>query len=185
VTGVQTCTLPICTSDLTCVEIITPCNIDIKLTLKSYSNGIVLTWLPRLENVTYKVYRNEEFMEEVTENTFKDFINFDKRYCYSVIAKCPADLESEPSNEKCVGNVSIDELENGIRIYPNPTTGEFLITNYELEIRNIEIYDVFGKKRQFSIINSQLSIEHLPTGVYFLHIKTETETFIRKVVKSN
>ena len=197
-----------CTSEPTCVETVTPCNIDVKLTLKSYLDGIVLTWLPKVENVTYKIYRNEEFMEEVAENTYTDLINFDKKYCYTIVAVCPAELESEPSNEECttVTTVSIDELDDGIKIYPNPTGDQLKITCYRHcgldpqspendeiagqarnDIYSVDIFDIMGKK-QLSTFNFQLStqidISSLPAGTYFLHIKTENGIVVRKVVKS-
>ena len=88
-----------------------------------------------------------------------------------------------------------------ISIYPNPTTGELRIRNYELGITNyettlgvsqlgiegVEIYDIVGKKQ--STVNCQLStdssidISHLPAGIYFVRITTEKGVFSKKVVK--
>jgi hypothetical protein len=176
-----------CTSDLTCIETVTPCNIDIELTLRSYEDGVILTWLPKLENVTYKVFRNEELMKEVAENSYKELLTYDEKYCYTVVAVCPADLESEPSNEECAGGVGIDELEDALKIYPNPTTGELIIKNYELKINNVEIFDVFGRcvlrHCEQSEAIQKINISFLPAGMYFMRITTETDSFIRKVVK--
>ena len=86
-----------------------------------------------------------------------------------------------------------------VKIYPNPTTGELTISfaelaptgaavdNGQLTINSVELYDVMEKK-QFSIFNSQLSIEkidisHLQAGVYFVKIKTDLGEEVRKVVK--
>ena len=185
-----------CTSETECVEIVTPCNIDIKLTLRSYLGGIILTWLPRVENVTYKVYRNEEFMEEVADNTFKDFIDFDEKYCYAVVAVCPAELESEPSNEACTTVVGIEDLPStsegrDVLVYPNPATGELIIESGELKIENIDVCDMLGRKvmtvteSQIANRTSQITLDlsNVPAGVYFLQIKTEQGTVMRKVVK--
>ena len=132
------------------------------------------------------MYRDGDFMEEAAENIYKEVLSsFDEKYCYTVIAVCPANLESEPSNEVCTTIVSIDELENGIKIYPNPTGDELKITYYRNDVQTIEIFDVMGRK-QPSTFNFQLStldISRLPAGIYFLQIKTENETFMRKVVK--
>jgi len=176
-----------CTSELICREIITPCNIDIKLTLKSYANGVVLSWKPQLENVKYKVYRNEEFIEEVKENSYKDFLsNFDERYCYIVVAVCPADLQSEPSNEECVGGVGIKETEKDdvVRIFPNPTTGELRIECEQLNIENVEIFDVFGRVVEIAHPPLRGGLGGLlPSGIYFIRITTENNVIVRKVVK--
>ena len=80
---------------------------------------------------------------------------------------------------------------NGITIYPNPTDGQLHI-GYEIcdnEICDIKIFDVMGKNVfQLSTLNSQLStqidISHLPTGVYFVEIKTETGVVTKKIIKN-
>jgi uncharacterized protein YjdB len=88
-----------------------------------------------------------------------------------------------------------------ITIYPNPTSGELQITSYELQVTGIEIFDMMGRKVQSPMFNVQGSetlnvkpetlnfetvtnISHLPTGVYFLRIQTETGVVIRKVIKN-
>ena len=77
-------------------------------------------------------------------------------------------------------------LSNQITVYPNPTTGQFLIDNRELSIKNVEIYDIVGRK-QLSI-DCQLSIEiidvsNLSNGTYFLRIQTENGVVTKKVIK--
>ncbi|MCL2511837.1 MAG: Ig-like domain-containing protein, partial [Bacteroidales bacterium] len=73
-----------------------------------------------------------------------------------------------------------------IMVYPNPTSGEITIENGELKIENVEIFDIMGKKITFnfqlSTFNS-IDLSHLPTGVYFLRIQTESGIVVRRVVK--
>ena len=61
-----------------------------------------------------------------------------------------------------------------LRVYPNPTTGQLTITNYELGITNVEIFDMVGKKIQSKIVNLkskiELDISHLANGIYFLRV---------------
>ena len=82
---------------------------------------------------------------------------------------------------------SINDIENNhISIYPNPSNGIFTITNYELEITNIEIIDITGQTiKQYSIFNNQHSIinlEEQPAGIYFINIKTETGIYTEKLI---
>ena len=74
-------------------------------------------------------------------------------------------------------------LEN-IKIHPNPTIGELQITNYELRIDNVEIYDVYGRKLTtnhypLTIIN----ISHLNSGIYFVKITTDAGEVTKKIIK--
>jgi len=75
--------------------------------------------------------------------------------------------------------------ENSILIYPNPTTGELKIKNWELKINNVEIYDIYGRNvHSFtcSLVHS-IDISHLPAGIYFVQIQTEQEIVTKKIIK--
>ncbi|MDR0205813.1 MAG: endonuclease [Bacteroidales bacterium] len=86
---------------------------------------------------------------------------------------------------------SIPEKKNDRTFFiaPNPTTGQLRITNYELRITDVEIYDIFGKKvgTNLRVCHNAdeilLDISHLPAGIYFLRIQTEKEIITKKVVK--
>jgi hypothetical protein len=87
------------------------------------------------------------------------------------------------------GNIGISENSGtDVKIYPNPTTGQLRITNYELRISNVDIYDVYGRKLLSHTPNrlpqTVLDISHLPNGVYFVRILSD-DTVIgnKKIVK--
>jgi len=72
------------------------------------------------------------------------------------------------------------------KLYPNPTSGQIIITNYELRTLSeveVEIYDIYGKNvisltAQSSPLIS-IDISHLANGMYFLRIGNQ----VFKVVK--
>jgi len=82
-----------------------------------------------------------------------------------------------------------------IEVYPNPTIGELTITNYELLITGVEIYDVFCRKVgaqfpsnalegwQSQANGAVLNISHLQAGLYFVKIFTESGTIVKKIIK--
>jgi len=81
-------------------------------------------------------------------------------------------------------------LENSlaaIDVYPNPTTGELRITNYELRIEKIEIVDIAGKKllsfESLTPPETTFNISHLQVGIYFVKIATEAGKVMKKIVK--
>ncbi|MDR2971569.1 MAG: leucine-rich repeat protein [Bacteroidales bacterium] len=87
--------------------------------------------------------------------------------------------------------VGIDETNistGSITVYPNPTRGELSITNYELRITNIEIFDVMGKfvatVETHGRASLQCDITYLPSGIYFVRIQTDKGVVTRKVVKN-
>jgi len=78
-------------------------------------------------------------------------------------------------------------LNSNISIYPNPTTGELRITNYELRMGDVEIFDVLGRKQKAEgrKQNDEILIDvpHFSPGIYFVKITTEEGIFIEKIIK--
>jgi hypothetical protein len=80
-----------------------------------------------------------------------------------------------------------------ILLYPNPTTGILHVeTQCIASLQSVEIFDMLGRIVETRLIASlqddtasslRLDISTLPSGVYFVRIKTETDVVIRKVVK--
>lgn len=72
---------------------------------------------------------------------------------------------------------------NNLRVYPNPTKD---IVNIEsiTSIKNIEIFNVLGKKINTLKNQNNINIENLPNGVYFLKIKNEDNIVIKQIIKN-
>ena len=83
-------------------------------------------------------------------------------------------------------------------IYPNPTTGLLTICDVRYAICDVEIFDMMGRDvvgTTFTVAHVEtdnypslqptttINIAHLPTGIYFIRIQTETGTVMRKIVK--
>jgi hypothetical protein len=76
-----------------------------------------------------------------------------------------------------------------VNIYPNPTTGEFIIDfiGYETTAE-ISLHNYYGMKVHNTKIYHQkmekIDISDLPGGIYIVVISTNTEKIIRKIVKT-
>ncbi len=71
-----------------------------------------------------------------------------------------------------------------LNIYPNPVSnGKITITTKQNLTKDIEIFDVLGKKvHSSSLFGNELNISKLTPGIYILKIKENTATATRKLV---
>src|SRR5690606_476852 len=79
-------------------------------------------------------------------------------------------------------------LASHFSMYPNPATNIVNITNGEnLLVQQIAVYDTAGKLITTENYNNkteiQLNVEHLASGTYLLHLKTNEGTAVKKLVK--
>ena len=77
----------------------------------------------------------------------------------------------------------IDQL---LYLYPNPTTGKCIIRNEQDLIKQVEVYDMYGKRlEQYFVYDYQIVIDisARASGVYFVRVTTEYGTVTNRVVK--
>ena len=83
-----------------------------------------------------------------------------------------------------VGDTVLDD----ISIYPNPSNGIFTIKRSSNKDLSISVYDITGKRIltknnvQDSLINLDLSTAE--NGIYFVNIKSENHSVIKKIIKN-
>ena len=170
-------------------------------------NSIQLQWSNVADNIRgYHVFRNGTRItsEMLTGTTYLDENLPDGTYEYFVRAYYEEGCPSDSSNH-VMGTIIIDGIEtitnDGLRItvYPNPANDELRITNYELRIENVEIFDLMGRvvytvetrllrQAQQPLASLQksplgLDISHLPSGMYFIRITTDKGMITKKLVK--
>jgi hypothetical protein len=93
--------------------------------------------------------------------------------------------------------LGVNELDpSNFKLYPNPATNELRITNYELRITSVEIYDVLGRKqnaessasatlsnqKQKAEMEIVIDVSHLQPGIYFISVQTEAGVIHSKFV---
>ncbi|TVZ60181.1 putative secreted protein (Por secretion system target) [Flavobacteriaceae bacterium MAR_2010_105] len=96
-----------------------------------------------------------------------------------VIAKSIQDFTLNNTNR------IFNETEGPI-VYPNPFKNRFSIKLKPSEtLKSIQIYNVQGEKvYSTDTINEDISVNFLPSGIYFLNIETTTATFSKKLIKA-
>ena len=89
-----------------------------------------------------------------------------------------------------ITGVGIKTMTNdGITVFPNPTTGKLTIDNGQLTINNVELFDVYGRMQKSRKAEEQkgelnIDISELSKGIYFLKINTENGIVTKKVIKN-
>ncbi|WP_281233931.1 T9SS type A sorting domain-containing protein [Flavobacterium gelatinilyticum] len=79
------------------------------------------------------------------------------------------------------------DLQNALKVYPNPVNDFITIeTNASAGI-NLNIYDVTSHNvlsKEIKTTSAKLNISHLPKGVYMFQFSNETGNSVRKVIKN-
>ncbi len=88
----------------------------------------------------------------------------------------------------CTGiGIKEEDKDEVISIYPNPCASQLGITNYELGIKEIKIYNVIGELVYGSAGSptQELTIDvgSLPKGLYFIEVQTDTQSINKKFIK--
>ncbi|MCL2042194.1 MAG: T9SS type A sorting domain-containing protein [Bacteroidales bacterium] len=130
----------------------------------------------------YTVYEGEGF--NLKGHHIKICVDYYRDYGDTFVDTYCHELTKDYGNE--VGIAETEE-EEGIVVYPNPTSGVLRVTSYELRVTGIEIFDLMGKnvlsQKAESGRQKELDISHLPSGMYFVRVMTEQGIINRKIVK--
>jgi len=165
-----------------------------------------------VEYFTYRIYRavgktlgELELIATMSSSnvSYTDFVNVDS-YVYYVVEIMIADAceifaQTKSANvETSVGSIRSNIVTNNpngptgleyvnvndfVQIYPNPVKDELRIANNELKISKIAIVDLAGQTiDQFNDTNL-INVSHLPTGIYFIRIETDSDIVTKKFIK--
>jgi len=162
---------------------------------KPSENSVLLTWSEPEEDLEiegYCIYRNNVKLTNnlITNTSYLDKNLLHGNYEYYVVAYYANGCVSYPSNRVeetiVLGMMEVEHVCE-IVLFPNPTTGQLRITNFKLQIENVEIIDVYGRKMLAHKIESEKQIEidisHLQTGIYIVKVLTEKGITIKKTIK--
>ncbi len=74
---------------------------------------------------------------------------------------------------------------NQIILYPVPSTGViYFKMGSSINIETINLYNIQGNLiKNYTLFNKSLDISNLSNGIYLMKIKTNKNTYIRKIIK--
>lgn len=78
---------------------------------------------------------------------------------------------------------SSDFDENKITIYPNPTA-DYLTIKSQTPIQEIHVFNALGQKVMMSKESDQITVSHLPSGIYFMEITMNGSRKIQRFIKN-
>lgn len=92
-----------------------------------------------------------------------------------------------------VSNVLETFNETEVTVFPNPTLNQVNLQIQTADVRTVEILivDIYGKELQRKQVNfnqileTELSLENYPAGVYYIRCLFENQEIIRKIAKMN
>jgi M6 family metalloprotease-like protein len=166
-------------------------SLGINLTYAISNNKVKLDWI-QPSNISeierYNIYRDGEFIQSTTQNTYRESIEESGTYIYGVSILYKNGTESakeEVEVDFTLSSSSIHQVKTTpASIYPNPLkNGEELTVDLGGEGKNAGLffYDITGRllMRQQATTAVSRHILHLPQGTYLLKIvkDQETETF--------
>ncbi len=115
---------------------------------------------------TFTATKNGIYAVAITHNECSDTSD-----CYSVVK----------------ASVKYNKYKQQILIYPSPTNGVFTIESKDVKISRVYVFDAQGKELLDKTVRNNIStmdISSFVNGVYFVKIKSNRTTVIKKVVKN-
>ena len=142
-----------------------------------YVNGTLLSTDPY---PSLQWYENGVLIPGATNTTYTITLPSSSFFTVSRISIDGCEVFSQPYNP----SLGIDELNNQMNVYPNPTSGDLTIDTF-IPLNSIQVVDVQG--RTVKKVNNgkyEISISELESGTYYLIIHTDVQYFQVKIVKN-
>lgn len=85
--------------------------------------------------------------------------------------------------QRFTGTNSIrDSQFQNVKVYPNPVSNYLIIKNLTIKTAKIQLIDLLGKSTVLSLINDQIDVTEVVSGVYLLRISEGDNSFTERVI---
>lgn len=85
---------------------------------------------------------------------------------------------SDTSDCIVINDLGVEEQSNYFTLFPNPGNGTFYLNLSQAEIKEIEIFDLTGRKQVINYSEDEITLLSDAKGLFFVHITTENGTEI-------
>ena len=160
-------------------------------------NSAVITWSQEPNTASSWTVQYKQSVastwETATANAMTyslDGLNPDTQYDVQILAICDNGLTSDASETIQFTTLAVGvndyTLDAAISVYPNPTSGQFTISNEQFTINSVDVYDVYGKLISMTKVEDThvtLDINTYADGIYFARILTDKGVVTKRIVK--
>lgn len=174
-----------------------PCETPTGLDVVGYSAGaLTITWDDADAQGWNIQYRPEGGVNSSATSTTNSYVIENAientSYIIRVQAICHEDYFSEWSDSIVVITNGLPEyLKNSVLVYPNPARDylNIQITNEDIHVTGMEVYDVYGKlitvvgANNYSTQQTRINVSGLADGMYFVRVTTEQGILTKPFVK--
>ena len=134
-----------------------------------------------------EIYLDGEMLDSTTENSFVKGFDEEGTHSFTVASVCEnGESEQSEAFEFEVKGESINEIENNLKIYPNPANDYIKLSAVGYQLSAVKIYNHLGILVEEFEVNSneiEINISNYNSGIYFVEINTEKENNIIKIIK--
>ena len=155
---------------------------ELELEAQVVENEVTLTWQGIDDADRYIIRRDGTPVSTQNETTFTQLVNIGT-YTYSVVAISRNGQQSLPAFATVeITMVGIDSIESTLKIFPNPTSNSLNIS-FEMPYSYV-IYNDIGQKVFSGNSSGDTLIDCgvLSKGVYVVHVTTEGQVIIKKII---
>jgi len=144
--------------------------------------NVTLTWTAPEGAIEYIISRNGLEIGQTAQTSYTDELPASGIYTYCVVAVY-ADGNSVPACVSVEFYDIVEPAEAEFAIYPNPVNNTLYINGGNAQY-TYEMYNGMGQKMAFGNANgnTQISVNGMAKGVYFLRLTTGTQVRVEKVV---
>jgi hypothetical protein len=128
-----------------------------------------------------------------TPTMIQNYMDFTDDFCMNIFTQCQAQrmrrvMEISPRRRELLTStvgLELEEVRHQVRLYPNPTQGEFRVEITSEQAFDYQLYDTIGRliaKGTISGSKLEFSLQGRPKGLYLLQLITSRGAVVKRLM---